>query len=118
MTVLYKLGFFLALAVVAIAAAAVVLLPMIAKFRAETDLQDYACAVRKAALPLTDKEYLLDVIERLEDRVNGEQQVRWLNWSQHNNSIREMLRSGIDGNAAPLIRRELLRVEKHLAEGN
>ena len=61
MTLLYKIGFFLALAVVAVAAAAVVLLPTIAKFRAETDLQDYACAVRKAALPLADKEYLLDV---------------------------------------------------------
>jgi hypothetical protein len=78
MTLLYKIGFFLALAVVAIAAAAVVLLPMIAKFRAETDLQDYASAVRKAGLPLADKEYLLDVIERLEDRVDREEQISWL----------------------------------------
>jgi len=117
MTLLYKLGFFVALAVVAIAGVAVVLLPAIAKFRAETDLQDYACAVRKASLPLADKEYLLDVIERLEDRLDTQQQISWLQWTQHNNSIRDMLRSGIDGNAAPLIRRELLRVERHLAEG-
>jgi hypothetical protein len=116
MTLLYKLGFFVALAVVAIAGAAVVLLPTIAKFRAESDLQDYAGAVRKAALTLADKEYLLDVIERLEDRLDGDLQISWLHWSQHNSSIREMLRSGIDGNAAPFIRRELLRVEKHLAE--
>lgn len=82
----------------------------------EADLHTYAKAVRRAKIPVHEKERMLDVIERLEDRVQNGERCNWLHWWRHDRTIREMLQQGIDGEEGRLIERELLRAERDFKE--
>jgi hypothetical protein len=79
------------------------------------DLRDYARTVRRSQISVTDKEKLLDVIERLEDRI-GDEQISWLDWRRHDDTLRDILRFGIQPEEVRLVERELQRVEKRLGE--
>ena len=73
--------------------------------------------MRKSTLSLPEKERLLDVIERLDDKADEGEQFDWLTWSRHNETVKELVHGGLDYQKVRLIERELLRAEKHLADG-
>ena len=114
MPLLQKLGSVLFAFVVAIVVLAVVNWGTILQYRVESDLRDDARYVRKAAISLSEKEKLLDLIERLEDKVEAGQQFGWFEWSRHNDVVREIFHGGLDAGKVQLIERELLRAEKRL----
>jgi hypothetical protein len=84
----------------------------VSRFKIETDLRGYARAVRQSHLNLGDKERLLDVIERLEDRLESGEQIGLRVWCLHDQTIREMLDDGIENDEGRLIERELERTEE------
>ena len=84
----------------------------VSQFKIEKDLRDYARSARQSNLMLHDKERLLDVIERLEDRLRSGEQIEWRRWCLHDQTIREMLADGIETDEARLIERELERTQE------
>lgn len=82
----------------------------------ETKLRSYASAVRQSNVTLADKERLLEVVERLEDRVYNGQRIEWLRWSGHEEAIDQLLKKGINADEVRLIERELQRTEHDLKE--
>ena len=117
MSFFQKLGSFLAITAAIVVGLAVTNWGLINKYRVQSDLRDFAHSVRKSTLPLPEKERLLDVIERLEDKSDDEQ-FNWFTWSRHAETVKEIIRSGLDSEKVRLIERELLRAEKHLSEGD
>ena len=117
MPLLQKLGTVLFALAVVIVALTIYFWGAICQYRVQSDLRDFAHAVRKSTLSLNEKEKLLDILERFEDRLDQGEQIAWFDWSRRSQTVRELLRGGLEGDAAPLIRRELLRAEKHLADG-
>ena len=81
-------------------------------FQIGMDLRGYARAVRQSDMNLGDKERLLDVIERLEDRLKSGQQIGLRAWCLHDQTIQELLDDGIEGDEGRLIERELERAEE------
>jgi hypothetical protein len=88
----------------------------LSRFKIETDLRQYGRAVRQSKLMLDDKERLLNVIERLEDRLRLGEQINFRLWCRHHQTISEMVDDGIDGDEARLIERELFRTEQDFTE--
>jgi hypothetical protein len=86
----------------------------VSRVKIGTDLRAYARAVRQSGLNLDDKEHLLDVIERLEDRLKSGEQINLRLWCLHDQTIREMLDDGIERDEARLIERELNRMDEDL----
>ena len=89
---------------------------ILTKLKAGVDLWGLARAVRRSTLILQEKERLLDVIERLEDRLDLERSVDLLRWHRHAEAIQDMLNEGIVGDEVRLIERELERCEGELVE--
>lgn len=116
MSFFQKLGSFLLITAALVIALAVYNWGTISNYRIASDLRDYARYVRKATIPLSEKEQLLDVIERLEDRLVDDQQIGWFEWSRHNETVKEILHGGLDSDKMRLFERELLRTEKHLGD--
>ena len=85
---------------------------ILTKLKAGVDLWGLARAVRRSTLILQEKERLLDVIERLEDRLDLERSVDLLRWHRHAEAIQDMLNEGIVGDEVRLIERELERCEE------
>ena len=83
------------------------------RMKIECDLRDYARTVRQSKLVLHDKERLLDVIERLEDRSKSGEQIDFRLWFRHHQTIHEMLDDEIE---VRLVERELLRTEQDFKE--
>jgi len=84
----------------------------VSRVKIETDLRSYARSIRQSRLNLHDKELLLDAIERLEDRLRSGEQIDLRFWCLHDQTIREMLDEGIEGDEGRLIERELERTEE------
>ena len=84
----------------------------VSRFQIGMDLRGYARVVRQSDLNLHNKERLLDVIERLEDRLKSGQQIGLRAWCLHDQTIQELLADGIEGDEARLIERELERTEE------
>ena len=82
------------------------------QFKIEIDLRSYARAVRQSTLRLDEKERLLDVIERLEDRLKAGQQVGLRAWCLHDQTICELIANRIEGDEVRLVERELERAEE------
>jgi hypothetical protein len=118
MSFIQKLGSFLAITAAIIVGIAVTNWSTINKYRVQSDLRDFAHSVRKSALSLNEKEKMLDVIERLDDKADDGEQFDWLTWSRHAETVREIVHGKLDSEKVRLIERELLRAEKHLADGD
>ena len=88
----------------------------VSRFKIGSDLRGYARAVRQSNLMLDDKERLLDVIERIEDRIKSGEQISWRIWCLHDQTIWEMIDEGIEGDGARLVERELERTEEDFGE--
>ncbi len=73
-------------------------------------------ALTESFRTLVPKERLLDVIERLEDRLDLGRSVDLLRWHRHAEAIQDMLDEGIVGDEVRLIERELERCEGELVE--
>ena len=116
METLSRIAQFLVLCVAVLAVLVVFNWSSLSRFKIEKDLRDYSRAVRQSNLMLHDKERLLDVIERLEDRLRSGEQINWQTWCLHNETIWEMLDEGIEGDEARLIERELERAEEDFGE--
>ena len=112
MDTLSRIATFIVLCVVILIVLALFNWTTVSRFKIEKDLRDYARAVRQSNLMLHDKERLLDVIERLEDRTKSGEQIEWRRWCLHDQTIQEMLDEGIEGDEARLIERELERTEE------
>ena len=84
----------------------------VSRIKIGTDLRGYARAIRQSNLNLHHKERLLDVIERLEDRLKSGEQINLRLWCLHDFTIREMLDVRIAGDEARLIEREFGRTEE------
>jgi len=82
------------------------------QFKVEIDLRTYARAVRQSTLRLDEKELLLDVIERLEDRLKSVERIGLRVWCLHDQTIQELIANGIEGDEGHLIVRELERTEQ------
>ncbi len=91
---------------------------ILTKLKAGVDLWGLARAVRRSTLLLQEKERLLDVIERLEDRLDSERSVDLLHWHRHASASQDMLDEGILGDEVRLIERELERCEGELVESS
>ena len=85
---------------------------ILTKFKAGVDLWYLARAVRRSTLLLQEKERLLDVIEHLEDRLDGKRSIDLLRWHRHAEAMQDMLNEGIVGDEVRLIERELERCEE------
>jgi uncharacterized membrane protein YcjF (UPF0283 family) len=85
----------------------------ICRMKIEDDLRDCARTVRQSKLMHHDKERLLDVVERLEDRLSSGGQIDFRLWFRHHQTIHEMLDDEIE---VRLLERELLRTEKDFEE--
>jgi len=116
METLSRIAQFIVLCVVVLTVLVLFNLSAVSQFKIEKDLRDYARAVRQSNLMLQDKERLLDVIERLEDRLKSGEQINLRIWCLHNQTIREMLDAGIEADEARLIERELERTEEDFGE--
>jgi hypothetical protein len=68
MSFFQKLGSFLAITAAIIVGLAITNWSTINKYRVQSDLRDFGRSVRKSTLSLPEKERLLDVLERLEDK--------------------------------------------------
>ena len=68
MSFFQKLGSFLAITAAMVVGLAVTNWGTVCKYRVQSDLRDFAHAVRKSTISLDEKEKLLDVLERLEDK--------------------------------------------------
>ena len=112
MDTLSRIATFIVLCVVILIVLALFNWTTVNRFKIEKDLRDYARAVRQSNLMLDDKERLLDVIERLEDRLKSGEQIDFRLWCLHDQTIQEMLDEGIEGDEARLIERELERTEE------
>ena len=91
---------------------------ILTKLKAGVDLWGPARSVRRSTLVLQEKERLLDVIERLEDRLDLERSVDLLRWHKHAEAIQDMLDEGIVGDEVRLIERELERAECDLVQSS
>jgi hypothetical protein len=116
MSVFQKLGSFLAITAAIIVGLAITNWGTINKYRVQSDLRDFGRCVRKATIALSEKERLLDVIERLDDKIDQGEQFGWLDWSRHAETVREIVHGGLDSEKVRLIERELLRSERHLVD--
>ena len=117
MSFFQKLGSFLAITAAIIVGLAITNWGLINKYRVQSDLRDFAHSVRKSTLSLPEKERLLDVIERLEDKADEGEQFDWFTWSRHAETVKEIIRGGLDSEKMRLVERELLRTEKGLRDG-
>jgi len=88
----------------------------LSQFKVGLDLRGHARSVRRSKLMLHDKERLLDVIEALEDRLGGGEQIGLVSWFHHAQTVQDMLNGGIEIDEVRLIERELKRSEKHFEE--
>jgi len=61
---------------------------------------------------------LLDRIDAIEDRVWKGGRLDYSRWRRHETAIRELLKQGLDHEAACLIERELNRIECQIDEKN
>ena len=113
-----KLGSFLAITAAIIVGLAVSNWATINKYRVQSDLRDFGRSVRKATISLSEKERLLDVVERLDDKIDQGEQFGSFTWSRHAETVKEILHAGLDPDKVRLIERELLRAEKHLVDGD
>jgi len=85
----------------------------ICRMKIEDDLRDCARTVRQSKLMLHEKERLLDVTERLEDRLRSGDQIDFRRWFRHHQTIWEILDDEIE---VRLLERELLRTEQDFKE--
>jgi hypothetical protein len=118
MSFFQKLGSFLSITAAVVVGLAITNWGTINKYRVQSDLRDFGRSVRKATISLSEKERLLDVIERLDDKIEQGEQFGWLDWSRHNETAKEILHGGLDHDKVRLLEREMLRVEKHLTDGD
>ena len=109
MSFFQKLGSFLAITAAVVVGLAVTNWGTINKYRVQVDLRDFGRSVRKSTLSLPEKERLLDVIERLDDKADDGEQFDWLTWSRHAETVREIVHGKLDSEKVRLIERELLR---------
>ena len=112
MDTLSRLAEFLLLCAVILILLVVVNWSGVNRFQIGMDLRGYARAVRQSDMNLGEKERLLDVIERLEDRLKSGQQIGLRAWCLHDQTIQELLDDGIEGDEGRLIERELERAEE------
>ena len=112
MDTLSRIAEFLLLCAVVLILLVVLNFSGVSRFQIRVDLRGYARAVRQSDLNLNEKERLLDVIERLEDRLKSGQQIGLRAWCLHNQTILELLDDGIEGDEGRLIERELERTEE------
>jgi hypothetical protein len=112
MGTLSRIAQFLVLCITILIVLVVVNWNTVSRIKIGTDLRGYARAVRQSDLNLDDKELLLDVIERLEDRLKLGEQINLRLWCLHDQTIREMLDDDIERDEARLIERELNRVDE------
>lgn len=118
MSVFQKLGSVLSITAALIVGLAITNWSTINKYRVQADLRDFGRSVRKSTLSLPEKERLLDVLERVEDKSEEGEQFDWLTWSRHNETAKEILHGGLDHDKVRLLEREILRAEKHLSDGD
>jgi preprotein translocase subunit SecD len=112
MDTLSRIAEFLLLCAVILILLLVVNWSNVSHFQIGMDLRGYARAVRQSDMNLGEKEHLLDVIERIEDRLKSGQQIGLRAWCLHDQTIQELLADGIEGDEGRLIERELERTEE------
>lgn len=84
--------------------------PMIIRNGIDASLRRHASSVRKAAIPIDDKERLLDLIESLQGQLATEK-ISLFQWAKHDQAFDEMEQGGIDFDEVRLIERELRRAK-------
>jgi hypothetical protein len=89
--------------------------PAIIRIGMDASLRRHATAVRNAAIPIEDKERLLDLIKSIEDRLHQEEIILF-EWARHDQAINEIKQGGIVGDEVRLIEREFRRAKSVFKE--